>query len=132
MNFLSMDNLPSKEVFFGLIAVIVLLSIMRSLGKMNASPDNDFQFSDLLMENHRASKGAVVLMGAFVATTWFFVYYTLAGKMTEGFFGLYAASWIAPVLTRLISAPAVSTSADTSTTSTTTTSSASSTGQADK
>ena len=50
----------------------------------------------------------------------------------EVFFGLYAASWIAPILTRLISAPAVPTSAGTSTTSTATTSSASPTGQTDK
>ena len=57
------------------------------------------------MENGRASKGAVVLMGSFIATTWFFVYYALVGKMTEGYFGLYAAAWIAPVVARIITNP---------------------------
>jgi hypothetical protein len=46
------------------------------------------------MENGRASKGAVIMLGAFAATTWFFVYYALTGRMTEGYFGLYSAAWI--------------------------------------
>jgi hypothetical protein len=98
--------IDSHTVVFGLFAILVVLLIGRTLSRWNAAPDNDFELRDLFMENGRASKGAVVLMGAFAATTWFFMYYTLTGRMTEGYFGLYAGAWIAPVVARMItSAP---------------------------
>jgi hypothetical protein len=95
----NLDSVALTTVFAAL-AVLLVLIIVRTLRKWNAS-ENSFDIVDMFIENGRASKGAVVLMGAFVATTWFFVYYSLLGKMTEGYFGLYAAAWIAPVVARM-------------------------------
>lgn len=90
-------------VVFGLIAVLVILIIWRSLSRLHRDCNSAFDLRDLLMENGRASKAAVVMMGAFAVTTWQFVYFSLNGKMTEGYAGIYVAAWIAPVVARLIS-----------------------------
>lgn len=85
-----------------LVALLVLLAILVSLRRAHNDPTSTFDLRDLLMENGRVSKAAAVMMGSFAATTWAFIYLTLAGKLTEGLFGLYAATWIAPVISRLI------------------------------
>lgn len=84
------------------VALLVALGVMISLRRMHNDPTSTFDLRDLLMENGRVSKAAAVMMGSFAATTWAFVYLTLSGKLTEGLFGLYAATWIAPVISRLI------------------------------
>lgn len=69
---------------------------------INARTDNTFEILDLFMENGRISKAAVVMMGAFVLTTWMMVTLTLKDKLTEGYLGIYVAAWITPVVVRLI------------------------------
>lgn len=90
---------------FGMLAALVVSIIVRTLMRWSAEQGNPFIARDLLMENGRASRGAVVMMGAFAATTLHFIYYTLIGKMTEGYFGLYSAAWIAPVVVRMMTNP---------------------------
>lgn len=96
-------NIESWQVAL-IVALVVALLIMVSLRRMHNDPSSTFDLRDLLMENNRVSKAAAVMMGSFAATTWAFVYLTLSGKLTEGLFGLYAATWIAPVISRLIKA----------------------------
>lgn len=85
------------------VALLVVFIVLRSLRKLHQDRNVDFDLRDLLMENGRVSKAAAVMMGSFAATTWFFIYYALNGKMTEGYFGLYIGAWIAPVVARLVS-----------------------------
>lgn len=85
-----------------IVALLVALAVMVSLRRMHNDPSSTFDLRDLLMENGRVSKAAAVMMGSFAATTWFFVYYAITGRMTEGYFALYTAAWIAPVVARLI------------------------------
>ena len=89
------------SIVFALLFALAVLLIWRSLKKANDSAD-EYRWQDLLLENGRASKAAHVMMGAFAATTWAFVYITLLGKMDAVLFGVYATAWIAPVVTRLI------------------------------
>lgn len=99
----------NSALIFGLVLAVLVLVAVRTLRAWNSDSADPFDFRDLLMENGRASRGAVVMLGAFAATTWFFIYYTLTGKMTEGYFGLYSAAWIMPVVARMLSgAPAAS------------------------
>lgn len=102
-----------------LFALLIVLLIARTLLRWDKNDDIDFSFLDLLTENGRASKGAVVLMGAFVATTFVFIYYAMIGQLTEGYFGLYGAMWVTPVVARMItnqpSAPPVATTTTTTT-----------------
>ena len=81
---------------------LMLVTIGFAAWRLHLNPENDFNVLDLLMENGRVSKAAVVMMGAFSLTSWMMVQLTLAGKMSEGYFGLYSAAWIAPVVIKLI------------------------------
>lgn len=89
-------------IIFSLLALLLVLVIWRIFRKWTAAEENPFDIRDLFMENGRASKGSVVLLGAFAATTWFFVYYALLGKMTEGYFGVYGALWVTPIVARML------------------------------
>lgn len=86
---------------FALLLLLGFIIIWRSVKQFDRDWA-DYHLHDLLMENGRASKAAHVMMASFSVTTWFFIYYTLAGKMTEAYFGLYIGAWIAPVVARLI------------------------------
>ena len=97
----------SLTILLVLSFLLLALAVWRELKHMQASDGNGYDWHDLLMENGKASKAAHVMLGAFITTTWFFVYYAVAGKMTEGYYAIYAASWIAPVVARLIWNPAL-------------------------
>ncbi len=105
-------------IIFGLLAVLLVLLIWKTLRKWTKDEENPFAISDLFMENGKASKTSVVLLGAFAATTWFFVYYALLGKMSEAYFGLYAGAWIAPIVARVLGGASDSTAPATVTTTT--------------
>lgn len=96
-------HVPS--IIFGLVAIAIALLLLLALMRWSRAHADPFDVRDLFMENGRASKGAVVLMGSFAATTWFFIFYALTGRMSEGYFGLYAAAWIAPAVARMITNP---------------------------
>ncbi len=97
-----MISLDWHQIAWAAGAILLTLLILRAFMRWTCDAGNTFEIRDLFMENGRASKGAVVLMGAYVATTWHFVYYTVTGRMTEGYFGLYSAAWIAPIVARVI------------------------------
>lgn len=107
------------EVLFALGAIGMAFLIWRSLNKLHQNSAIEFDLRDLLMENGRVSKAACVMLGAFAATTWQFIYYTLNGKLTEGYLGIYVAAWIAPVVARLISRSESGSATVTTTTETT-------------
>ena len=97
MNF----SIDPKYVIGAVAAVLVILATLaiRRWQLMEASP---FDVQDLFLENGKASRGAVVLLGAFAVTTWMFVYYAWTGKMTEGYFQAYCLAWVAPIIARVI------------------------------
>ena len=101
--------------------VLLVLVVLRYLGKAQADAGNGYDWHDLLMENGKASKAAHVMLGAFVVTTWHFVYYAVTNRLSEGYYAIYAGAWIAPVIARLIWNPTMATGQPVQTTTTTTT-----------
>lgn len=93
--------IDSKYVIGAIAAVLIFLAV-RAMRRWQLKDDDPFDVKDLFMENGKASRGAVVLMGAFAATTWFFVFYAWTGRMTEGYFQAYCIAWVAPIIARLI------------------------------
>jgi len=91
-----------------LVLILIVLIVAYSAYRLHLNPENDFNILDLIMENGRVSKAASVMMGAFTLTSWLMIQLTLSGKMTEGYFGLYSAAWIAPVVVRLITGNSLS------------------------
>lgn len=88
--------------FLTVALVMAVIFLIWKVSKLNRDPHNKFDVLDLFMENERLSKAAVVMMGSYALTTWLMVYLALHDKLTEGYFGLYATAWIAPVVVRLI------------------------------
>lgn len=90
------------QLAYGAVVALLVLAFVRVFRRWNADKDNTFDVRDLFMENGRASKGAIIMWGAFAATTAQFVYYTFTGKLTEGYFTAYSLAWIAPTVVKII------------------------------
>lgn len=114
-------SVSTLRLLLALSFLLLVLVAWRELRRAQCSTSNGYDWLDLLMENGKASKAAHVMLGAFVTTTWFFVYYAIAGKMTEGYYAIYAGSWIAPVVARLIWNPNATAGIQQAQTTTTTT-----------
>lgn len=100
--------------------VVMAIVVGALLGLWHfSSGDNVFHVVDLLTENGKASKTAVILLGAFVSTTWAFLYSTLeTGEADSTLLLTYGGLWVAPILARILKssdAKAESYTAETST-----------------
>lgn len=85
--------------------LLIALVIWRSLSNRANAADSGLCFDDLLLgEDGKMSKSAAVMMGSFAMTTWMMIYLVLNDKMTEGYFTIYVAAWITPVVVRIIRA----------------------------
>lgn len=89
--------------------------------RAHRDPRIDFNLLDLLLENDRVSRKAVLVMGAFFTSSWIVIRLTLDGKLTEGYFGAYMAAWVAPMIAGMFATntPAVTTSTTLTATQTT-------------
>ena len=78
------------------IVLLITLSLYR------AHKDNTtFNLFDLLMHQGRVDKLACVFIGSWALHSWIMIDLQLAGKMSEGYLTLYAATWIAPVMAKM-------------------------------
>lgn len=98
-------SLMQYKVIAGLVLAVIVLLIMRSLTARDRKRTSLINLEDLLLgEDGKLSKAAVVLLGAFLFTTWMMAYLTLAGKMTEGYAGIYVAAWVTPAVALIFKA----------------------------
>lgn len=77
--------------------------VVVSFWRAHRKPGFDFNVFDLIMDNGKISKFALVFMIAFAVSTWLIVVRELKGTLTEGFFGLYCGIWVTPVIAKLMS-----------------------------
>lgn len=88
----------------GLVLVLLVLwSLYRAHKDKNGL--RNFSLFDLVTENGRVSRLATVYVGGTLLVSWVMVKLTLDGKMTEGYLGLYFTGVIAPIISKLFSAP---------------------------
>ena len=67
------------------------------------------------MQNGRVSRVACLVMGAFFVTSWIMIDLQAHGKMTEGYMGLYAGAWVAPLIASLMNPSTATTTTATAT-----------------
>lgn len=80
-------------------AVLVLGAVMTLLSVLvrSRSSKSKIHLDDLLLgDDGRISRSAVVMMGSFMLSCWMMIYLLASGKMTEGYIGLFLASWVTP------------------------------------
>jgi len=94
---------PYFKVVMTVALLSILLFIVRVMFKRDKDPDSKVNLDDLLIgEDGKVSKAAVVMLGAFLMTTWVIIHLTLMDKLTEGFFGAYMLAWVTPTVAKLI------------------------------
>lgn len=92
-----------KWDFLALIFAVIVLMIVLVAWRFHVDPQRkDFDLTDLLMENHRLSKISLVMLGAFLVTSWTVIYMVMNKTMTEGFMAIYVGAWIAPIVSRIL------------------------------
>lgn len=84
------------------VLALVVLAILWSLYRFHLNPQNNFNLIDLLIEGGRASKVSCIVMGAFTLHSWVMMDLELHGKMTEGYLTIYGATWVSPILVRMV------------------------------
>jgi uncharacterized membrane protein len=87
------------------LSMIVILLFAWSVYKAQKNPNFAFDLFDLVMENGKVSKLAVVFLGAFATMSWVIIRLTIDGKLTDVYYAAYGAIWVAPLITRLFSPP---------------------------
>ena len=100
--------------------IIVALVIAWSFYRAHKAQDIVFNLYDLLLENGKVSRLAVVFMGSFGVSSWIMIRTTIDGKMNEGLFMAYGGVWVAPIIAKLFSSVASSSTTVTATTTKTT------------
>lgn len=63
--------------------------------------DNQFKIYDVLLENGRASKWAVILFGSWIIHSWVLVSWTMNGAATLADLTVYGTTWVAPLIARM-------------------------------
>jgi hypothetical protein len=100
----------------------VLFGILWALERRNKSSVSKINLDDLLLgDDGKISKGAFVLLGSFILTSWVIIFQTINSTLSDTVFGLYVGSWIVPTVTKLIKGTPPGASSETMMTTRTTT-----------
>ena len=77
--------------------------VFRSLRRISADGTNTLELLDLITENGRMSKYAVLMWVGVGVTSWIVVYLTMTEKLSDGIFIAYCAQVVAPAVTKNLS-----------------------------
>ena len=84
-----------------LIGALILM-IGYSLWKVQRDPTINFNLLDMLIENGRVSKVSAMVLAAFTATTWAFIFQVLKHGLDAGILVTYGGLWVSPLLVRIL------------------------------
>jgi hypothetical protein len=105
-----------------MVLTVASLCIVISFWRAHRNQAFTFDAFDLVMENGKVSKIAVAFMLVLGVTTWVIIDQQIAGKLTEGMFGLYGGMWVMPLVAKVVFAktemPSTTTVASMTTTTT--------------
>lgn len=73
-------------VLFALLFAVILYRAQKS-------QDNPIDLAHVLLEGRRTSARKLIELLAFFATTWVLLWLTVADKLTEAYFWIYAILW---------------------------------------
>lgn len=90
-------NITPEDVMYVILAVLAV-SCIRWLWKQNQSRQSTIDLADLITVGGRLNERKVTRFGAWIVSTWGFVYLIVAGKLTEWYFVGYMTAWVANAL----------------------------------
>lgn len=90
-------NITPADVMYIILAVLAI-SCIRWLWKQNANCNSTVDLADLVTIGGRLNERKVARFGAWIVSTWGFVYLIVTGKLTEWYFVGYMTAWVANAL----------------------------------
>jgi len=92
----TMDDFMTALLLF--LLFIIIYSVLKWLYKLNKDPHNTISFVDLITVNGRLNERKVSRFGAWILSTWGFMYLILNNRLTEWYFVGYMTAWVANAL----------------------------------
>lgn len=90
-------NITPQDVMYVILAVLAV-SCIRWLWKQNDNRQSTIDLADLVTIGGRLNERKVSRFGAWIVSTWGFVYLIVTGKLTEWYFVGYMTAWVANAL----------------------------------
>lgn len=92
----TMDDFMTTILLF--LLFVLGYSILHWLYKLNKNPNNTISFVDLISVGGRLNERKVSRFGAWLLSTWGFMYLILNNRLTEWYFVGYMTAWVANAL----------------------------------
>jgi len=92
----TMDDFMS--VFLIFLFIVVAYNIVRWLYKLNKDKNNTIYFVDLITVNGKLNERKVCRFGAWLISTWGFMFLILNNQLSEWYFVGYMGAWVANAL----------------------------------
>lgn len=89
------------RVWDGLL-ITIGLGILWSLVRAHRNPAVDINLFDLVMENGRLSKVSVAYMVTLIVTSWVLIRAATDGKNLDIIFAAYGATWVTPLIAKIL------------------------------
>lgn len=81
---------------------VAALIVGGTLLHAHRHPNIQFSLFDLVMEGGRVSKIAVAFMLVLGLSAWVIVHLTINDKLTEGYYTIFNATWITPLIAKVV------------------------------
>jgi hypothetical protein len=88
---------PDNAILWAILVITFTVGLLLMI-KWQLTPNNGFDLRDIICSDGRLSSSKVARFGAFVVSTWCFVYLTANDKLTEWYFMGYMAAWVGNAL----------------------------------
>lgn len=76
------------------ILIIIMLFVMFILWLMHRNSDSHIDLTDLICSNGKLDEKKFVRLGAWIVSTWGFVYLIVEERFSEWYFMGYMAAWV--------------------------------------
>ena len=92
-----------ENSLWSIIALALVAISMFFIYRIHSDPSVDFDITDILKKNGRASRQAVLELGAWFATTFVLIHQELEQTLTDTYVAAYGAFWILKGLAQVVS-----------------------------
>jgi Ca2+/Na+ antiporter len=77
-----------------IIALLVLVAAVTGFVRAVSNSKNDFNLLDLFVEGGKLGGSKMRVNGAWLVSTWAFIYFTVDGKLTEWYVAAYLTAFV--------------------------------------
>lgn len=94
---ISLTSLTDKDIMYIVLVLLVLLCTVY-LFRLNNDKKNNIYIIDLITENGHLEERKFTRFGAWLVSTWGFIYLIIEQELSEWYFVGYMGAWVANAL----------------------------------